>query len=89
MGVEFPHETGQKKAQSAIALCKKNINNLHVELGYSSKVISHFTAETIGIQVTGTFKPCEDCTLGKAKKSRESKKTLLARKFWEEGFSLT
>ena len=47
--------------------CKKNIKNLHVALGYPSESITHATAKAFGIQVTSTFKPCEDCTLGKDK----------------------
>ena len=32
--VEFLQETGDKKVQSATAPCKKNINDLHVELSH-------------------------------------------------------
>ena len=46
----------------------RNVNNLDAELGYPSKTITHATGKAIGIQITSTFKPCEDCTLGKAEK---------------------
>ena len=54
----------------------KNINYLHVELGHPSKTITHATAKAIGIQVTGTFKLCENCALGKAKQCAVSKKSV-------------
>ena len=50
-----------------MALSKRNINDLHVELGNPSETITRITAKALGIQVTGTFKPFEDCALGKAK----------------------
>ena len=59
--------------KSATAPCKKNINDLHVELGNSSESITHATALALGIQVTSTFKLCEDCTLQKAKQQGVSK----------------
>ena len=65
--VEFLHETGEKNAQSATVFCMKNINDLHIELSNPSESIIHATAKKMHIQVTGTFKPCEDCALGKAK----------------------
>ena len=58
-GVEFLRETGDKRVQSATAPCNKNISNLHVKLNHPSKTITHATAKTMGIQVIGTFKPCE------------------------------
>ena len=36
------------------------------------------------IQVTSTFKPCEDCTLGKAKKGRVCNKASVCSKFFGE-----
>ena len=56
-----------KMAQSTTVPCKKNMNDLNIELGHPSKSITHSTAKTLGIQVTSKFMPCEDCTLGKAK----------------------
>ena len=75
-GVKFLQETSDKMAQSATALCKKNINNLHVELKHPSKSITYVTAKTLGIQVSGTFKPCEGCTLGIVKQQAKSKKAV-------------
>ena len=74
--VKFLQETNNKSAQSAAATCKKDINDLHVELQHPSKTITHATTEAVGIQVTSTFKPCEECTLGKAKQCAVSKKVV-------------
>ena len=65
--VKFLCKANNEITVSATALLKKNVNDLHVELGHPSKTITHSNAKAIGIQVTGTFKLCEDCTLGKAK----------------------
>ena len=75
-GVEFLQKTNDKRAQSASAPCKININNLHVEFGHPFKTITHATTKALGVQVTGTFMPCEDCTLGKAKQQAISKKAV-------------
>ena len=48
-GVDFLWETSDERAQSATAPCKKNINNLHVELGHLSEWITHDTTEALGI----------------------------------------
>ena len=72
--VKFLHETYQERAQSANVHEKKNTNDLHVELGHPSKVITHATTKSMGIQVNGNFKLCEDCTQGKAEMSRVCKK---------------
>ena len=55
-----------ERSVSAIALPKRNINNLHIDLGHLSETITHITIKAFSIQVTGMFKPCEDCALGKA-----------------------
>ena len=72
-GVKFLWETNDKWAQSATAPHKKNINDLHIELGHPSKSITHATTKIMCIQVIVTFKPCEDCALGKAKQQAVSK----------------
>ena len=61
-------------AVSATALPKKNTNNLHVEEGHPSETITHTTAKAPSIQVTGTFKPFEDCALGKVRQQAVSKR---------------
>ena len=81
-GVELLHETSDERAQSATAPHKKNIKDLHVEVGHPSKSIIHATTKALGIQVTGTFMPCEDCILGKAKQRAISKKAFVQSKFW-------
>ena len=72
-GVSFLRDYNNERAVSVTALPKKNINNLHIELGHPSKTITHITAKALGFQVTGPFKPCEDCALGKAKHQSVSK----------------
>ena len=86
-GVEFLQETGQEMVQLTNALPPKNVNSIHAKLGHSSKVIVHTTAKSMGIQVTGTFKPCEDCAWGKAKKGGVSKKAIVhSNILWERLF---
>ena len=53
--VKFLCKTGEERAQSATNFDKKDINDLNTQL-----------AKDMGIKVTSTFKPYEDC-LGKAK----------------------
>ena len=74
--VEFLWETPEKRAQSATALHNKNINDLHFELSHPPKSITCATATAMGIQITGTFNPCEDCALGKAQNRGVSKKAV-------------
>ena len=71
----------EDRTQSATALHKKNINDLHVEVGHPSQSITHATAKVMGIQVTSTFKPCEDFTLGKVNENGVSKKAVACSKF--------
>ena len=47
--VKFLHETGEERVQSATAPCKKNINDLHIELGHPSELIIHATVKDMGI----------------------------------------
>ena len=74
--VDFLDKANNERAVSATTLPKKNINNIHVDLGYPSENITQATTKALGIQVTGTFKPCEECALGKAKQSAVSKKAV-------------
>ena len=74
--VKLSQETHEKREQTAMAPLKKNINNLQVELGHPSKSITHATAKALDIEITSTFKPYEDCTLGKAKQQAVSKKAV-------------
>ena len=73
-------ETNQDRVQSATAICFNNTNDFHVELGHPSETITYATANDMGIQVNGSFKPHEDCAFGKTKKSRVSKKTVACSK---------
>ena len=59
-GVDFLRDSDNERAVSAMALPKRNNKN-------QSETITHITTKILSIQVTGTFKPCEDCALGKAK----------------------
>ena len=65
-----------EKTQTATTLCKKNINNLHVELRHPSETITHATAKALSIKVINTFQLCEDCVLGKSKQCTVSKKVV-------------
>ena len=67
-GVKFLQGIGHKRVQLANALTMKNMHDLHVDSSHPSEVITHATTKSLGIKVTGTFNPCEDCTQGKAKK---------------------
>ena len=64
--VKFLHEIGDMRVQSATAPQTKNINDLHIKLSHPYESITHATTKAMGIKVTGTLKPYEDCTLGKA-----------------------
>ena len=75
-GVYFLRNIVNKKAVSATALFKWDINDLHVELRHPSEASTRSTEKNFKIQVTGTFKPCEDCALGKAKQQAISKKAV-------------
>ena len=70
--LEFLQEKCQERVQLATAIPKKNVNNLHAELGHPFEVITHATAKSMDIHVTGTFKPYKGCVLGKVKKGRVS-----------------
>ena len=86
--VEFLQETRNKRVQSATAPHKKNVNNLHIELDHPSKTITHVIAKAMHIQIIGTFKPCEDNALRKAKQQGMSKRLLFDQHFRGGGFSL-
>ena len=66
----------QERAHLATALHKKNVNNLHAKLGHPSEVITHATIKLMHMEVTSTFKLCEDCALRKDKKGRVCKKAV-------------
>ena len=82
--IEFLQETVEEWAQSGTVSCKKNINDLHIEIGHPSESISHAITKDMGIQVMGTFKLCEDCALGMAKHQGVSKQALAWSKFLKE-----
>ena len=83
-GVKFLCKSNDERAVSATALPKKNVNNLHVELSHPFQTITHATTKDLGIQVTGTLKPCEDCLLGKAKQQMVSKKAVPHSRYFGE-----
>ena len=74
--VDFLCEANNKRAISFTAVPKRNINNLHDDLGYPSKTITQAITKSLGIQVTGTIKPCEGCALSKARHWVVSKKAV-------------
>ena len=71
--VDFLQQSGLERAWLAKSLIQKDINVLHAELGNPSEVITHATARAMYHHLTGMFKSCEDCALGKAKKDNVSK----------------
>ena len=87
--VDFLHEFNNERAVSATAQPKKNINDLHVELGHPSETINQATTKALGIQVTSMFKPCENCALGKAKQWAVSKKAEPCSNILGKCYSLT
>ena len=72
--VNFLCEANNERAVSATVLYKRNVYNLHIELGHLSETITKDITKALGIQVTGAFKSCKDCSLGKAKQYVISKK---------------
>ena len=52
---------------------KGDIKALNTELGYPLEEITQADVKGMGIQLSGTFKPCRACALGKAKKAGVSK----------------
>ena len=50
-----------------ISTTNKDNNVLHAELGHPSEVITQATGRDMGLNLTGTFKPCEYCVSGKGK----------------------
>ena len=75
-GVNFIRNATNEKAVSATALGKQDINDLHIELGHLLQAIMRSTTKSFGIKAPSTFKPCEDCALGKAKQRVVSKKAV-------------
>ena len=57
-------EDKEKKTKVAKSI---NVNKLHQALRHPSKKTTRATGKALNMKVTGTFKPCEDCLIGKAK----------------------
>ena len=49
---------------------------LHTKLVHPSEAITCATGRAMGLHLSGMFKPCEDCALGRAKKGCMSKKAV-------------
>ena len=65
--VKFLQETSPEMTQLANILNRKNVNDLQVELGHPSNVITQATAKSMGINVT--FKSCKSYTRGNTKRA--------------------
>eukprot|EP00956_Cyclotella_meneghiniana_P039716 scaffold177807_cov69-Cyclotella_meneghiniana.AAC.1 len=50
-----------------------NVNDLHEQLSHPDETTTRLTGRALGLNVTGSFQPCEGCLVGKAKKTRISK----------------
>ena len=48
---------------------KKIVNDQNAKLSHPSEIITHATAKSMDIHVIGRLRPCENCALGKAKKT--------------------
>ena len=48
-GDNFLHEANNERAASVSTLPKRNINNLHIELGHPSETITQAAAKALGI----------------------------------------
>ena len=79
--VDFHCKTNNERAVSATTLPTRNVNNLHIELGHPSETITQATAKALGIHVTSTFKPCEDCAWVKLSNMPSTKRLYRVRKF--------
>ena len=66
-----------KKTKAAKAAKSKvksiDVNELHQALTHPSERVTRTTGKALNMKVTGTFKPCEDCLIGKAKRANISK----------------
>ena len=82
---KFLWDNGHAKAQLAKSSTKEDINALHAEFGYPSAAITHATGRATTLYLTGMFKTCEDCALGKAKKTCPSKRAIKLSKIIGEG----
>ena len=67
---------------------KKDINVPHAELGHPSEVITPANGRAVDLHLIGTFNHCEDCTLGKAKKSGVIKRAFESSKILDRDYSL-
>ena len=59
---------GRLNKQNSGSATKKDINILHAELIHPLEVVVRTTNRVMGLNVAGTFKPCQVCALGKAKR---------------------
>ena len=84
-GVNILQDNNNDRAVSATALPKRSINNLHVELCHSFEKITLITTNALSIQVTSTFKLCEDFALHKANQCAVSKKDVPQMQILGEG----
>ena len=58
-------------------LIRKDVDDLHTELGHLSEVITQATEIAISLQLIGIFKSCKAYVLGKAEKDGVSKMAVL------------
>ena len=68
---------------------QKDVNELHRELGHPEEDVRRATGKHMGLKIMGTFTPCKDCGVGKAKQSKMNKGVNSKSKFLAKGFSLT
>ena len=52
---------------------RKDVNELHRELGQPGEDVTRATGKHMDLKITGTFTPCKGCEVAKAKQSRMNK----------------
>ena len=86
--VKFLHKANNEKAVSYTALPKKNINDLHIELGYLSKTIIHATTKVLASKSLVHSNHVNIVPWVRPSSAQSEKRLYLIQKFWGKGFSL-
>ena len=69
-----PETGGKLSSDGSAKLSKwKDVNVLHQELGHPGEDMTRATGKHMGLTLMGTFAPCEDCGIAKAKQTKIKK----------------
>ena len=85
-GVEIFSSAESGKAETTKAK-SINVNELHEQLSHPDDATTRLTGRTLGLNVTGSFQPCEGCLIGKAKR-RASARSLNQKTTYPASISL-